>query len=197
MKKRLKRRLRIGGLILLAAAGAWALGSCESIFFKTSHILYDHHHFDGLIRSMAAKHGLDSRLVKALIYQESRFNPQAVGTSGEIGLMQILPRGAVADWAKAMKCRPPSKNKLYEPATNLDIGCWYLARAVNRWRAYANGLELALAQYNAGPTRAGEWKPETLDGPVIDRITIPSTRKYVSEIMKRYEYYCEHNPFNE
>ena len=49
---------------------------------------------------------------------------------------------------------------------------------------------MALAEYNAGTSRAREWAPKAPDGEVIPRVKIASTRKYVSDIMKRYRKYA-------
>lgn len=197
MKKKKQKKIILLVLAVLTAFFFWSFSNCKTINHVTGSIIYDNHAFDRLIKDMAAKYGIDSRLIKALIYQESRFNPDSKGNAGEIGLMQILPRAAVADWARVTKNKQPSNSQLFRPELNLEIGCWYLARAINRWREYDCCLELALCQYNAGPTRANEWKPATKDGSVIDRITIKSTRNYVTEIMERYDYYCRYSPFEE
>ncbi len=179
----------------MALLGTAAYFWSGALLSQLAEYWYDNHSFDPQIQEAARKYGLDSRLVKALVFQESRFNPMAVGGAGEIGLMQLLPRGAVLDWAYAHRTEVPSNSSLYSPEINLDIGCWYLAKAMNRWRAYDHAIELALCQYNAGPSRADEWKPATPDGAVIPRIAIASTKRYVKAIMQRYESYCRHNPF--
>lgn len=143
------------------------------------------------IAAAAKKHGLDPELVRALVYQESRFRAGKRGKKGEIGLMQVLPKGAAAEWARVNKRRVPSNRELFGVETNLDIGCWYLARAKRRWSAYDHGTELALAEYNAGPTKAREWAPPDKRGEVIPRIRIASTKKYVADIMGRYRSYAK------
>ncbi len=153
--------------------------------------MVDDTRFAAEIREAARTHGLDPALVRAVVFQESRFDPFARGSKGEIGLMQVLPRGAVADWARAKGRRVPCRAALADPRLNLEIGCWYLAGGMRRWRSYAHGTELALARYNAGESRAERWKPADPDGKVIPRITIDSTRHYVSRIMKRYRNYQE------
>ena len=60
---------------------------------------------------------------------------------------------------------------------------WNTMMSLNKWPE--NPLEF----YNAGPRRAAEWKPAKPDQPVADRITIPSTKQYVKEILKRYDSY--------
>jgi len=143
------------------------------------------------IRVAANRHGIDPQLVRALIFQETRFRPFRTGRKGEIGLMQVLPEGSAADWARVNKRQVPGRDALFEPAMNLEIGCWYLSRALRRWKEYDHGLELALAQYNAGFRRADRWKPEDPRGEVLERIDIPSTRSYVKNICVRYRRYLK------
>ena len=141
------------------------------------------------IVAASRRHGLDPELVRALIFRESRFDPRARGSRGEVGLMQVLPGGAAADWARVNKCPRPSVRELYGVERNLEIGCWYLARALRRWSGYKHGVALALAQYNAGESRAKAWAPGKRDGEVVPRIRIASTKKYVETILKRYRKY--------
>src|SRR3990172_8811383 len=46
--------------------------------------------FDGLIEKISAKHGVDPQLVRCIIKVESDFNPDAVSSSGAMGLMQLM-----------------------------------------------------------------------------------------------------------
>ena len=86
----------------------------------------------------------------------------------------------------------PSKQDLYNPELNLEIGCWYLARSIKKWQGYSARLELVLVEYNAGPKRANEWKPKNKrEVSIVSKIKIPSTKKYVSEILKRYQGYLD------
>ncbi|MBQ9754719.1 MAG: lytic transglycosylase domain-containing protein [Lentisphaeria bacterium] len=147
--------------------------------------------FSKEIHRAAARHRVPPQLVRALIFQESRFDPNARGYKGEIGLMQLLPSGAVADWARINKVAEPGEDELFDPVMNLEIGCWYLGRALRRWHDYKEGIALALAQYNAGEGRAKRWKPGTKDGKVLSRITISSTRRYVEQIIRRYRSYIQ------
>lgn len=172
----------------LALVIALAAALCRWEAFRD--IFYGCGDYDAEIAAAASKHGLDPDLVRALIYQESRFRANKRGKKGEIGLMQVLPSGAAAEWARVNKRSRPSALALYNVELNLEIGCWYLARAKKRWKNYRCGAELALAEYNAGTSRAREWAPERPDGEVLPRVKIASTKKYVTEIMKRYRKYA-------
>ena len=143
------------------------------------------------ISETSARYGVDPQLVRAVIFQESRFDRSVIGSKGEVGLMQIHLNGAVADWARFHKRPVPTHAALMAVELNLEIGVWYLARALKNWEKYKGQIALALVQYNAGATRANRWKPEKCDGDVVSRIKIPSTRVYVVNIIERYRKYSE------
>ncbi|MBR1950991.1 MAG: transglycosylase SLT domain-containing protein [Lentisphaeria bacterium] len=171
-----------------------ALIVLSGIFF-TARIIYrkgllvDDSRYWENIQKISERRGIDPQLVRAVIFQESRFVREAVGKKGEVGLMQVHVKGAVADWAKAHGKKVPSHSALCDVNLNLEIGTWYLSKALRRWEKYRDQIPLALVQYNAGATRAERWKPERLDGDVIPRIKIAVTRAYVVNIMKRYRKY--------
>lgn len=173
-----------GALLTMAGAGVFYLWECRNF-------MVDDTRFAAEINAAARKYGIDSRLVRAVVYEESRFRPGAVGNAGEIGLMQIMPDRAATDWARSNHVPVPERGILFSPRLNLEIGCWYLSDGLRRFREYRHATELALARYNAGLARANAWRPEAGDGEVIPRITIPSTRRYVENIMARYRRYCE------
>ena len=165
------------------------LGFVALAFYYSFRI--DEDRYDVEIAKAAEKYNIDSRFVKAVIYQESKFDARARGTHGEIGLMQVMPDGAAVDWARYYKRDKLREGLLFNPELNIEIGTWYLARALKRWRKYKHSKELALCQYNAGGKRANAWKPEKYGGAVCDRIKIKSTQAYVKAIMKKYRNYCK------
>ena len=145
--------------------------------------------YDAIILKAGERNGVDPALLKAVIWQESKFDASTIGSKGEIGLMQIMPKQAVVDWAKAKKRSVPYRGTLYDPEMNIEIGSWYLGRAIRRWSKYRECYVLALCEYNAGLTRANKWKPANPAGSVRQKISIPSTLNYVNDIMDRYESY--------
>lgn len=187
--EKLRISLLAAALIVMAVAFLFYLLQSKGFFV-------DENRYDAIIAEAGKRHGIDPLLIKAVIYRESLFDSKVVGSAGEIGLMQILPSGSVADWAKFHKRKAPSKTFLFDPGLNIEIGSWYLKRALDRWKKYKHGTELALCQYNAGESRANRWKPESLSGQVIDRIRIKSTKMYVKKIMNKYRDYkdAEVNP---
>jgi len=139
--------------------------------------------FDIIIGKTSDRHGVDPMLVKAVISKESNFNPDVRGKAGEIGLMQIRQCTAT-DWARAFDKAVPSEEELSTPELNIEIGSWYLARAVKKWNGYKYSIVLALCEYNAGGRRAFEWSPADREGEVD--IMIESTKNYVRDVMGRY-----------
>ena len=166
-----------------------AVSAIVAVIVSIAQLRADKEEIMGEIRRYAAKHKIPAEFVAAVVNQESGFDSLATGRAGEIGLMQLMPPGkpgAPEEWARVYKVKCPSRLKLYRVNTNINIGSWYLARAIRRWKRYRCAYELALVEYNAGQKYAELYKPETLDGDVVSRIKIPSTKKYVIEIMKNY-----------
>lgn len=90
----------------------------------------------------ADHHGVPRSLAVSLIWVESRYCPQAIGSKGEIGLGQVLPATALS-----LGIDP---RRLYDPDWNLMASMRYLRLQYDRFRSW----EKAIAAYNAGPGRA-------------------------------------------
>ena len=149
--------------------------------------------YDGLIRSIAAAHQLDPMLVKAVVWRESKFDPQKYGTAGERGLMQVS-EVAASEWAKENRVPDFRVEELFDAKKNLEAGTWYLHRALRRWQSEPDPLPFALAEYNAGASRAQRWAggdtEAIMSGDTFrQNIDFPGTRKYVDSIIARYEFY--------
>lgn len=89
----------------------------------------------------AAAHNIPPALVDAVVRIESRYDPTAVGSVGEVGLMQVRPKTAALLGFQGLSA------DLAEPQTNLHYGVSYLARA---WRLADGDLCRALMKYRAG-----------------------------------------------
>ena len=151
------------------------------------------HQYDHLIRSVAIEHHLDPMLVKAVVWRESRFDPRKYGSAGERGLMQVSEKAA-DEWARENKIDNFRVEQLFDPKTNLEAGAWYLRRAFEHWKTQSDPMSFALAEYNAGASRAQRWSGgDTVTAiPVrkfLQNIDFLGTRKYVESIIARYEFY--------
>jgi soluble lytic murein transglycosylase len=149
------------------------------------------HRFDGLIRTAAGRYGVDPALVKAVVCQESRFRPRAVGRAGEIGLMQIRELAAV-EWSTSQGVLDFELDHLFDPATNALAGTWYLARVLKRYTRTDDPLPYALADYNAGRNNVLRWNKgaaETNAAAFVSQIGFPGTRKYVETVIHRRTQY--------
>ena len=146
--------------------------------------------YDKLISSVAAEHQLDPMLVKAVVWRESRFDRQKVGSAGERGLMQLSPKAA-NEWAHENKIADFKLDQLFDPQTNLEAGSWYLRRAIDHWQNESDPLPFALAEYNAGASRAQRWvgADGITTNEFLGNIDFPATRNYVKSILDRYAFY--------
>ncbi|CAH2408501.1 lytic transglycosylase domain-containing protein [Mesorhizobium escarrei] len=97
--------------------------------------------YSTIIERHAASNGVPVSLAKAVIMIESRFQPNQVGSAGEIGLMQIKPSTA------RMMGYSGSIKGLHDPETNIKYGMKYLAMARNLGGGTTCGTIL---KYNAG-----------------------------------------------
>lgn len=172
-------RLIIG--INLAAAGL-------IIALAISESLRRTHAFDELMFAIGEQNEVDPRLISALIWKESRYDPLATGKAGERGLMQIMEPAAM-EWVTAETIKNFNPDCLYDPKTNILAGTWYLAKALRDWSKKEDPLPYALAQYNAGRSNALRWEraSETNQLAFIESITYPGTKQYVGDILKRYD----------
>jgi soluble lytic murein transglycosylase-like protein len=124
--------------------------------------------YDNLIFSISEEHGVDHKLVKAIIDVESRFNPQAVSYKGATGLMQLMPATAERFGVE----------NIYDPEDNIQGGVKYLKQLFN---LFDGRIDLILAAYNAGEGRVIEA------GYKIPQIT--QTQNYCDKVMNLYEKY--------
>ncbi len=99
--------------------------------------------FDELLQWEARRNGIDWRLLASLMYEESRFDPQAVGPGGSAGLFQLMP----FTW-RELGVEDP-----HHPAEAAAAATAYLRRLMEYFdeAPLADRVAMAIASYNVGP----------------------------------------------
>ncbi len=123
--------------------------------------------FDGMISQASKQHNVEEPLIRAVIRQESAFNPKATSWCGAQGLMQLMP-----ETAKELGC-----GNSYDPYQNIMAGTKYLRQLLDR---FDGDMTKAVAGYNAGPgavEAAGGVPPYA------------ETKDYVVKVMDNYKGY--------
>ena len=140
------------------------------------------------LRKYSVLNGLDPYLVASLVRQESEFNALALSRANAVGLMQLLPNTGKTV-AKQVKLKGYSAPQLYTPAVNLELGTRYFKEMVDK---YNGQFEYALAAYNAGTDRVGDWlgqghyrDPQEF----VESIPFTETREYVQAILRNANMY--------
>jgi peptidoglycan lytic transglycosylase len=129
--------------------------------------------YKSIIRGHARNYRIESALLAAVVYQESKFEADARSEAGAIGLMQLRP-----ETAKGIALRTGGRRfrveDLYEPEINVRYGSWYLRHLLDKY----GREETALAAYNAGQTRVDEWLRRG------QGIAFAETRAYVRRVQE-------------
>jgi soluble lytic murein transglycosylase len=122
--------------------------------------------WDAWIRDQASLHGVDPRLVQAVMQAESGYDPRAVSRKGAIGLMQLMPQTA----------RQLAVTEPFSPEQNIRGGVAYLRKMLDRF----GSVELAIAAYNAGPGAVERYRGVP---------PYAETRAYVQRVLGLYRGY--------
>ena len=164
------------GLVVALAATAFSLEQSKPGWYAQLRypLAYEH-----VIRGHAENYDLDPALLAAVIYRESKFDPDARSSSGAIGLMQLLP-----DTAKGIAVHTGGDkfvvDDLYDPEINVRYGSFYLRRLLRKY----GDERLALAAYNAGQANVDRWIEEG------GEIQFPETQQYVDEVLELRDVYA-------
>jgi len=119
------------------------------------------------IDDAAYKYKVPAPLIKAMIRQESNFDPNCTSTVGAVGLMQLMP-----DTAVGLGISNP-----FDIRQNIDGGTKYIKQLLTRFNS---DFSLAIAAYNAGPSTVKKF------GGVPP---FKETQNHVRKVMKYYHEY--------
>lgn len=163
-------------LLAFAGAAAWVVDAEPDWYLRTRYPL----EYEQIIRSHARNYDLDPALLAAVIYAESRFDPNVESAAGAVGLMQLLP-----ETAKGIALRTGGTRfvlaDLRDPEINVRYGSWYLDHLRDH---YDGDVGLALAAYHAGQGNVDRWVAEG------GGIAFPETRAYVDEVERVRRVYA-------
>lgn len=146
---------------------------------------------DGLPTTKLAD--IDMAAVYAITRTESRFQTDAVSSSGAKGLMQLMPTTA-KEAAKKLGVAYSATKLTSDPEYNAQLGSSYLA---DQLQTYNGSLLLAAAAYNAGAGNTNKWiaafgdpRQANVDPVVwVELIPFQETRKYVQRVLGNYLVY--------
>ncbi len=167
-------------VLAVAIGAAWVVESEPDWYLRARYPLA----YEQIITAHARNYDLEPELLAAVIYAESRFDPDAVSAAGAVGLMQLLP-----ETAEGIALRTGGDrfvvSDLRNPEINVRYGSWYLDHLRAR---YHGDMRLALAAYHAGQGNVDKWLREG------GRIAFPETREYVGEVMRVRRVYATAYP---
>ena len=149
--------------------------------------------YDSKINFNNAKENIDQSLLISMAKQESEFFSNAKSRVGALGILQVMPKTAKLV-SKKLGINYNKKLLANNPNYNIKIASTYLYYLLEEFNG---SLVLALASYNAGPTRVTRWiktygNPNDKDIDTIDwieKIPFRETRNYVQRILENYVVY--------
>ena len=157
-------------------------------------------HYDAIIQQYAKKMHWDWRLIAAIIYQESKFNPNARSWCGAQGLMQLMPGTA--------RQVGVSTSQVYNPSNNIKGGTDYLKQLEDIWKDipdFTQRIKFILASYNAGPGHVQDaarlkkkngYPKDRWDGSVEYFMLYKSNPRFYRDPVVKYGYCRGQEPFN-
>ena len=187
-RQRRKARFFRAALVIMLALGLAGLGAALLTDRLTEHTLEQYPlEYTDLICQNAREQGLEPAYVAAVILAESSYNPEAVSRDNAQGLMQILPETGA--WIAGKFDESYVEGCLFDPATNIRYGCWYLGFLMRR---YDGDKRCSSAAYHSGQGTVDGWLKDpaySADGRTLDVIAGTNADTYVNRVLEYYEKY--------
>lgn len=182
------QRLLIFFLIILLSAGfGFAYDAIADTAERRSYPQVEG--YTEVIAACSAEFGIPEAVIWATVRTESNFVSSAV-TEDAIGLMQLTPDQLTFICREILHEEPPDTGMLYDPKTNLRIGCAWLSALYQRYGMW----ESVYAAWYAGTDAADAWlaNPDCLNGQGrLTRIPDSKTAAFVSRMKKAADMYAK------
>lgn len=147
--------------------------------------------FRPIICNAAATAHVDPLWLHAIIWQESKYNPNAASGASARGLMQFITDTASTVGA-SIGMPPITIDQLYDPTTSIRLGAHYWASLMDEFKQ----PELALAAYNGGPENVRRWRDKWPNADIeffVSDIGFVETKRYVQAVFAARAAYGRRN----
>ncbi|HOV69772.1 MAG TPA: lytic transglycosylase domain-containing protein [Clostridia bacterium] len=182
-----KRKKGLVKTIIFAAVALCAVVAVIAYIWRSSLVRQYPLKYEEQVIRYSVEFELDPHIVYSLIKVESAFKWDAVSVKGAVGLMQLMPATA-EEMARELGIEDYDQSRLIDPEINIRLGCMYLKQQQERF----GDVSCAVAAYNAGPNKVGEWLKSpsySADGKTLTHIPYKETRLYVEKVLNYYEMY--------
>jgi len=172
--------------VLRSSSDAWMEHYPAGIWRNVWKVAYPRP-FKAVVDKEVKRSGIAPHLAYAIMREESAFAPRVVSHAGAIGLMQlIIPTAKAMGRSLGIKA---TASTLKEPATNIALGCKFLA---NLQRRFDYNPLLCIPGYNAGPGAPMKWvrrRPADDFDLWVERIPYKETRRYTKRVIRSMAAY--------
>jgi len=137
------------------------------------------------VEKYSKKYNVDSKLIYAIIKEESNFNKDANSHKDAIGLMQLVQNTADEVGSKI----GIEDINLNNPETNIEIGTKYISDLIIK---YNGSVKLAVVAYNAGIGNVDRWIKQKIineDGSNMEKVPFKETNMYLRKVLRTYNLY--------
>jgi membrane-bound lytic murein transglycosylase C len=187
----------------------------KTVYAVEFNLVAQHEHlrqekYSDYVIAAAKRYNLEPALIYGIIETESSFNPYAVSPANAYGLMQVVPSTAGKDVYNLVKKKSgqPTKEVLFSPASNIDIGSAYLYILQTRYlvkvtnktsqeysmiSAYNGGTGNVLKTFDSNRTRAMDKLNQTSVSNVYKKLRYDHPRSesqmYLEKVTKAKKNY--------